>query len=166
VNAVPVPCQLGGGLRTDTDVVTVFDWGVHWAVLGSRAVREPAWCMAVAERYPDRIVLGVDARNGLVATDGWLATSTVPVVDLVKRVESTPLFAVVSTDIAKDGMMAGPNIDSLVDLQSKTRLPVIASGGVSSEADVVTLRAKGLFGAIVGRALYEGAIELRRIVDR
>jgi phosphoribosylformimino-5-aminoimidazole carboxamide ribotide isomerase len=160
VESVTVPCQLGGGIRTDADLETVFSWGIRWAVLGSRAVREPAWCQAMAGRYPDRIVLGVDARNGMVATDGWLETSSVSVIDLVRQMETAPLFAVVFTDIAKDGMMAGPNVESLVSLNNATRLNVIASGGVSTVDDVATLRRQGLFGAIVGRALYEGAVRL------
>lgn len=160
IESVTVPCQLGGGIRTDADLETVFSWGVRWAVLGSRAVREPAWCRTMAERYPDRIVLGVDARNGLIATDGWLETSTVTVVDLVRQLESSPLFAVVFTDIAKDGMMAGPNVESLVNLKNATRLNVIASGGVCTVDDVTTLRRQGLYAAIVGRALYEGAVRL------
>jgi phosphoribosylformimino-5-aminoimidazole carboxamide ribotide isomerase len=164
VESVPVPCQLGGGIRTDADVEAVFGWGVRWAVLGSRAVREPAWARRMAEAHPARIVLGVDARDGLVATDGWLATSTVSAVSLVKDLEDAPIFAVVYTDIAKDGMMAGPNFAALAELQAATRLPVIASGGVSSYDDVRKLAAAKTFGCIVGRALYEGAMELKNVL--
>jgi phosphoribosylformimino-5-aminoimidazole carboxamide ribotide isomerase len=165
VESVTVPCQLGGGIRTDADVEAVFAWGVRWAVLGSRAVREPAWARRMAEAHPARIVLGVDARDGLVATDGWLATSTVSAVSLVKDLEDAPIFAVVYTDIAKDGMMAGPNFGALAELQAATRLPVIASGGVSTYDDIRKLVAAKTFGAIVGRALYEGAITLPEILN-
>lgn len=163
VESVTVPCQLGGGIRSDADVEAVFAWGVRWAVLGSRAVREPAWARRMAEAHPARIVLGVDARDGLVATDGWLATSTVSAVSLVKDLEDAPIFAVVYTDIAKDGMMAGPNFAALAELQAATRLPVIASGGVSTYDDVRKLAAAKTFGCIVGRALYEGAMTLPEI---
>lgn len=165
VESVTVPCQLGGGIRTDADVEAVFAWGVRWAVLGSRAVREPAWARRMAEAHPARIVLGVDAREGLVATDGWLATSTVSAVSLVKDLEDAPIFAVVYTDIAKDGMMAGPNFAALAELQAATRLPVIASGGVSRYEDVRQLAAANTFGCIVGRALYEGAVELKTVLN-
>lgn len=164
VRSVSVPCQLGGGIRTKEDVETVFSWGVQWAVLGSRAVREPAWAKQMAEAHPSRIVLGVDARNGLVATDGWLATSTNTAVSLVNEVDSAPFFAVVYTDIAKDGMMAGPNFEALSELQKSTKLPVIASGGVSSYDDIRQLAAAKSFGCIVGRALYEGAMDLKSIL--
>ena len=165
VESVSIPCQLGGGIRTDADVETVFNWGVKWAVLGSRAVREPGWARQMAEAHPARIVLGVDARNGLVATDGWLATSTVTAVSLVREVESAPFYAVVYTDIAKDGMMAGPNFAALNELQTATKLPVIASGGVSSYDDIRQLVAEKTFGCIVGRALYEGAMTLDLVLS-
>jgi phosphoribosylformimino-5-aminoimidazole carboxamide ribotide isomerase len=164
VESVTVPCQLGGGIRSDEDVGTVFSWGVRWAVLGSRAVREPGWARQMAEAHPARIVLGVDARDGLVATDGWLATSTVTAVSLVKEMETAPFFAVVYTDIAKDGMMAGPNFEALAEMRRSTTLPVIASGGVSGYSDVRRLAEEKTFGCIVGRALYEGAMELRQVI--
>jgi phosphoribosylformimino-5-aminoimidazole carboxamide ribotide isomerase len=118
----------------------------------------------MATSHPARIVLGVDARDGLVATDGWLATSTVSAVSLVKEMESAPFFAVVYTDIAKDGMMAGPNFEALAEMRRSTTLPVIASGGVSGYGDVKRLAAEGTYGCIVGRALYEGAMELKQVI--
>jgi phosphoribosylformimino-5-aminoimidazole carboxamide ribotide isomerase len=160
VEAVGVPCQLGGGLRTDADLNLVFGWGVRWAVLGTKAVQEPQWVRNVAELNPGRIVLGVDARDGLVATDGWLSTSTVRAIDLIRDVEHSPLFAVVYTDISRDGMLAGPNVAALAEVQAATRLPVIASGGVATLDHVRQLRAGGAFGCIVGRALYEGQLSL------
>lgn len=155
-----VPVQLGGGIRTDEHLNAVFDWGVRWAVLGTKALQDPNWVMRTAERFPDRIVLGLDARNGFVATDGWLTTSTTKATELAKQVESAPLFAVVYTDIAKDGMMSGPNYESLMELRASTRLPVIASGGVSSLAHARRLAEAGTFGCIVGRALYDGQVSL------
>jgi phosphoribosylformimino-5-aminoimidazole carboxamide ribotide isomerase len=157
---VGVPVQLGGGIRTDDHLNAVFDWGVRWAVLGTKALQDPNWVRTVAERHPQRIVLGLDARNGFVATDGWLSTSTTKATELAKVVESAPLFALVYTDIAKDGMMSGPNYDALLEMRASTRLPVIASGGVSSLAHARRLAEAGTFGCIVGRALYDGQIAL------
>lgn len=158
--AVSVPCQLGGGIRTDADLDTVFGWGIRWAVLGTKALQDPDWVQAVAAKYPDRIVLGLDARNGYVATDGWLATSTTKATDLAKQVETAPLAAVVYTDIAKDGMMSGPNYEALNEMRAATRLPVIASGGVSAMEHVRRLTDADTFGCIIGRALYEGQVTL------
>ena len=120
----------------------------------------PDWVTATAEKYPGRLVLGVDARDGFVATDGWLTTSTTPALDLIRLVDSCPLFAVVYTDIATDGMMGGPNYPALAGVRANTRLPVIASGGVSSLDHARRLAEVGTFGCIVGRALYEGQVSL------
>ncbi|MGL6072985.1 MAG: 1-(5-phosphoribosyl)-5-[(5-phosphoribosylamino)methylideneamino]imidazole-4-carboxamide isomerase [Fimbriiglobus sp.] len=155
-----VPCQLGGGIRTEEDLDTVFGWGIQWAVLGTKALQDPAWVREMATKFPGRIVLGLDARNGFVATDGWLNTSTTKATDLARLVETAPLFAVVYTDIARDGMMQGPNIEALNEMRAATRLPVIASGGVSNLAQAAELAGLGTFAAIIGRALYEGAISL------
>jgi phosphoribosylformimino-5-aminoimidazole carboxamide ribotide isomerase len=160
VSAVTVPCQLGGGIRTEADLEAVFDWGVRWAVLGTKALHEPGWVRRMADRYPARIVLGLDARDGFVATEGWLTTSSTKATDLAKQVEDAPLAAVVYTDIARDGMMSGPNFDALAEMIAATRLPVIASGGVSAIEHVRRLKDAGVFGCIIGRALYEGTIRL------
>lgn len=160
VDSVPVPCQLGGGLRTAADLEAAFEWGVRWAVVGTRALQEPGWVRQMAERHPARVVLGLDARDGLVATAGWQDTSDTKATDLVKRVNDAPLAWVVYTDIATDGMMAGPNLPGLVEMTAATRLPVVASGGVTTLADVRAVRDAGLAGAIVGRALYEGTLNL------
>jgi phosphoribosylformimino-5-aminoimidazole carboxamide ribotide isomerase len=160
VEAASVPCQLGGGIRDDAHLEEVFAWGVRWAVLGTKALHDPAWVRSVAERYPGRIVLGLDARDGFVATDGWLNTSQVQAADLAKQVQDAPLAALVYTDIATDGMMSGPNYDALAQMRAATRLPVIASGGVSTIAQVRRLAEAGTFGCIIGRALYEGQVQL------
>lgn len=160
VAAAGVPVQLGGGLRTDADLETVFGWGVRWAVLGTRALQAPDWTRAVATRYPDRIVLGVDAKDGFVATEGWLEVSRVRAVDLAQQVSDAPLAAVVYTDIAKDGMMSGPNFAGLAEMRAATPLPVIASGGVSTLDHVRRLIDERIPGCIIGRALYEGSLDL------
>jgi len=165
VEAAGVPCQLGGGIRTDADLAAVFDWGVKWAVLGTRALQDPAWVRTVANRHPGRIVLGVDAKDGFVATDGWLEVSKVKAVDLAKQVSDAPLAAVVYTDIATDGMMAGPNFDALAEMRAAVRLPVIASGGVCTLDHVRRLAADGTYGCIIGRALYEGSLDLPAAIE-
>lgn len=164
VEASGVPCQLGGGIRTDDDLATAFDWGVHWVVLGTRALQDPAWVRATADRLPHRIVLGVDAKDGYVATDGWLEVSRVKAVELAKQVSDAALAAVVYTDIAKDGMMSGPNFEALAEMRAAVPLPVIASGGVSTLDHVRRLAAAGTYGCIIGRALYEGSLELPEVL--
>lgn len=164
VRAAGVPCQLGGGIRTETDLATVFDWGVRWAVLGSKAVESPGWVCSVAQRNPNRIVLGLDAKDGMVAVHGWVRVSNVRAVELAKQVSVAPLAAVVYTDIAKDGMMSGPNFDALAEMQAAVPLPVIASGGVCTLEHVSRLIAAGSPGCIIGRALYEGTLELSEVL--
>lgn len=165
VEAAGVPCQLGGGIRTDDDLAAVFDWGVRWAVLGTKALQDPNWVRAAAERYPGRVVLGVDAKDGFVATEGWLSVSKVKAVDLAKQVSDAPLAAVVYTDIAKDGMMSGPNFDALAEMQAAVPLPVIASGGVCTLDHVQRLMDARTPGAIIGRALYEGGLRLPDVLS-
>lgn len=160
VEAAGVPVQLGGGLRTDEDLATAFGWGVQWAVLGTRALQSPEWLREAARRWPDRIVLGVDAKDGYVATEGWLEVSRVRAVDLAKQVSDAPIFAVVYTDIAKDGMMSGPNFEALAEMRDAVPLRVIASGGVCTLEHVRRLMADGIPGCIIGRALYEGSLSL------
>ena len=160
VAAVNIPVQLGGGLRTADDIRDVLNWGVQWAVLGSQAVADPDFLRAAANRHPGRIVLGLDARNGRVATEGWLETSTTLATELARQVEDAPLFAIVYTDIARDGMMTGPNLAALAEMIAVTKLPVIASGGVSKLSDVADIAGQKAFGVIVGRALYDGAVTL------
>lgn len=160
VEAAGVPVQLGGGLRTDADLDAVFGWGVRWAVLGTKALQSPEWVRAAAAKRPDRIVLGVDAKDGFVATEGWLQVSKVKAVELARQVSDSPLAAVVYTDIAKDGMMSGPNFDQLIEMKNAMPLPVIASGGVCTLDHVRRLVAEGIPGCIIGRALYEGSLDL------
>lgn len=165
VETTGVPVQLGGGLRTDADLAAVFDCGIRWAVLGTRALQAPEWLCHVAERYPDRIVLGVDAKEGFVATSGWLTVSQVKAVDLARQVASAPLAAVVYTDIATDGMMSGPNFEALAEMQAAVPLPVIASGGICTLDHLRRLAAAGCWGCIIGRALYEGALDLAEAIQ-
>lgn len=160
VAAAGVPCQLGGGLRDESHLKAVFALGVARVILGSRALQDPAWCEAMCRRYPERVVLGIDARNGQVATEGWLHTSEMSALELAQRCAAWPLAALVYTDISKDGMLAGPNVEATTELAAAVSVPVIASGGVTTLDDIQRLARTGLHGAIVGRALYEGRLDL------
>lgn len=165
VESAGVPVQLGGGLRSDEHLAAAFDWGVRWAVLGTRALQAPQWVRDAAARHPNRIVLGVDAKDGYVATEGWLEVSRTKAVDLAKQVSDAPLAAVVYTDIAKDGMMSGPNFEALAEMIAAVELPVIASGGVCTTEHVLRLAAAGTPGCIIGRALYEGSLDLSQLLN-
>jgi phosphoribosylformimino-5-aminoimidazole carboxamide ribotide isomerase len=161
--AVNIPLQVGGGLRSEADLTTIFELGIERAILGSRACQDPAWLGLMAKRYPQRILLGLDAKNGLVATEGWLEVSQVAALDLARQVKDLPLAGIIYTDIAKDGMMAGPSWDGLAAMVAATPLPVIASGGVTTADDVKRLRTMNLAGCIIGRALYEKTIDLKTL---
>lgn len=160
VRRAGVPCQLGGGIRTVDAARAYAAVGVERLVVGSVAIESPDLLEALTRELPGRIVLGLDARDGRVATRGWLETSGVTAIDVARRHAHLPLAAIVYTDIAKDGMMAGPNLPALTEMIRATRLPVVASGGVSSAADIRAVAACGAAGCIVGRALYDGAVTL------
>jgi phosphoribosylformimino-5-aminoimidazole carboxamide ribotide isomerase len=160
VAAVKVPCELGGGIRDDLAIASLFDLGLSRLVIGTKALREPEWFRAAVQRYPGKLALGIDARDGFVATDGWLQTSSTPAIDLVKQFETEPVAAIIYTDIARDGMLAGPNLAAMQTMKQATRLPVVASGGVTTVADVAALSSIRMDGAIIGRALYEGKLSL------
>lgn len=160
--AVDVPCQLGGGIR---DMATIEMWlgkGLRRAILGTVAVENPALVRQAARAFPGQIAVGIDARNGLVATRGWAEETNVQVSDLARAFEDAGVAAIIYTDIERDGAMQGPNVAATAALARATSIPVIASGGVSSLADLIALRDCGaaLDGAISGRALYDGKLDL------
>lgn len=163
--ATGVPVQLGGGLRNEDHLAAAFDSGIRWAVLGTRALEDPAWVRSVASRYPGRIVLGLDAKDGFIATEGWLAVSRVKAIDLAQQVADAPLAAIVYTDIATDGMMSGPNFTALAEVQAAVALPIIASGGVCTVEHVQQLMEARTPGCIIGRALYEGSVDLPTLLN-
>lgn len=166
VRAGGVPCQLGGGLRNDRDVDTVLGWGVERVVIGTRALESPEWFESLCRRIPGKIVLGIDARDGQVATDGWLKVSRVSALDLARRFAVLPVAALVYTDIARDGMLAGPNVPAMREMVAASAWPVIASGGVTQADDVARLADTGVAGCIIGRALYEQRINLKEIISK
>lgn len=153
--------ELGGGIRDEQSIAELLDFGLNRLVVGTSAIKNADWFEATVERFPNKLVLGVDARDGLVATDGWLETSQTHAVELTKRFIDKPLSAIVYTDIATDGMMQGPNVAAMAEMQrAMGQLSVVASGGVTTIDDVKRLKDAGLSAAIIGRALYEGTIDL------
>lgn len=158
---VSVPCQLGGGIR---DMATIAMWlekGLARVILGTVAVESPALVREAAAAFPGRVAVGIDARAGFVATRGWAEETTVRATDLARSFEDAGVAAIIYTDIDRDGAMQGPNIPATEALARAVTIPVIASGGVSSLADLVALRDTGVIaGAISGRALYDGALDL------
>jgi phosphoribosylformimino-5-aminoimidazole carboxamide ribotide isomerase len=161
LSAVTIQCELGGGIRDEATIDSLLALGLSRLVLGTSALKRPEWFRDMCGKYPGRLALGVDARGGLVATDGWLETSSVHAVDLVRQFADHPLAAIIYTDIATDGMLQGPNVAAMCEMQQAIDLPVIASGGVTTAEDVAKLADAGLAGAIVGKALYVGTLTLR-----
>lgn len=158
--AVKVPCQLGGGIRDEATIEELVALGISRLVIGTKALKEPAWFRAMCRKFPHCLALGIDARNGRVATDGWLKDSDTSATQLAQEFDNEPLAGIIYTDIAKDGMMAGPNLEAMTEMKNAVRLPVIASGGVATAHDVTSLARIGLAGAIIGRTLYEGKLTL------
>ena len=160
--AVDIPLQLGGGIR---DMETITGWlekSIRRVILGTAALRDRDLVETACRRFPERIAVGIDARDGMVAVEGWAETSVTTVHDLAARFEDAGVAAIIYTDIRRDGVMAGPNIEATMALAEAVSIPIIASGGVSSMADLVALKDAGgtlLEGVISGRALYEGKID-------
>ncbi len=157
---VKVPCQLGGGVRSDETAEAWLHAGIERVIVGTQALKDPRWFRTLVERHPNRVVLGLDARDGKVATDGWLDVSEVDAVELAQQFDDLPLGAVVYTDIARDGMLEGPNLAATGALASRLKTPVIASGGVSTLDDLERLAALPVAACIVGRAFYEGRFRI------
>ena len=160
LQAVNVPCEVGGGVRSEATIAQLLDLGVARVVIGTKALKEPDWFRHMCRQFPQRLVLGIDAREGYVATEGWLQTSQTSAASLARQFHGEPLAALIYTDIATDGMLAGPNLAAMAEMQSAVNLPVIASGGVTTVDDVVNLAGTGVAGCIIGRALYEGKLAL------
>jgi phosphoribosylformimino-5-aminoimidazole carboxamide ribotide isomerase len=160
VETVGVPCELGGGIRNEESIRDLLDLGLSRLVIGTLALSEPDWFRQMCRKFPGRLVLGIDARGGRVATEGWRSTSDVAATELARRFAGEPLAAIVYTDIATDGMMAGPNVAEMAAMRAAVEWPVVASGGVTTKDDVARLAAVPMAGCIIGRALYEGTLTL------
>ena len=166
VATVKVPCQLGGGLRDQATIATWLDAGLDRVVVGTQALRDPEWFGRMAETFPGRLILGLDALDGRVAIQGWLDVSSVQALTLARQFDGLPLAAIIYTDIARDGTLEGPNLQAIAAIAAAVRTPVIASGGVGELKDLERLAALPLAGCIVGRALYEGQFSLADAIER
>ncbi len=162
LETVSIPVQLGGGVRNTATVENWLEKGIDRVIIGTAAVRDPPFVKQAARDYPGRIAVGLDARDGKVAVEGWAERSELSVLDIARRFEDAGVSAIVYTDIARDGMLQGLNLDATVTLADAIRIPVIASGGLASIEDIKALlspRAGKLAGAIAGRALYDGRLD-------
>lgn len=158
-----LPIQIGGGIRSLETIEAYLKAGVEWVIIGTKAVKEPEFVAQACKAFPGHIIVGLDAQAGFVATDGWAEVSEVPAVELAKRFADDGVSSIVYTDIARDGMMQGVNVEATLALAQATRIPVIASGGVTNMDDIRRLAAvadQGILGAITGRAIYEGGLDV------
>jgi phosphoribosylformimino-5-aminoimidazole carboxamide ribotide isomerase len=162
-----IPIQIGGGIRTLEDVKFYIDAGVSYVIIGTQAVKNPDFVTQACEAYPGKIIVGIDAMDGLVATEGWAEISEITATELAEKFADLGVSAIVYTDIARDGMMKGVNIEATKELAEDSPIPIIASGGISKLADIAALReaseseyGSGIVGVITGRAIYEGTLDL------
>ncbi len=165
VHAVKIPVQLGGGIR---DVQTAESWieaGVSRLILGTIAIEAPQVVAELCKKFPGKIAVGIDAKNGMVATRGWIKKTKIPAIDLAKQLADVGVTAIIYTDIDRDGLMGGPNIIETVEMTQAVKIPVIISGGISSAEDVRRVKETGkIEGAVIGRALYNGAIDAAELL--
>jgi phosphoribosylformimino-5-aminoimidazole carboxamide ribotide isomerase len=165
--SVSIPVEVGGGIRSLDTIEEYIGLGVAEVIIGSAAYKDPDLVAAACERFPGRIIVGIDAKDGRVAVQGWTEPTRVSAIELAKEFEGAGVTALIYTDIARDGMKAGPNIESIQGIVRPTRIPVIAAGGITTLQDIedlLTLEADGLRGIIIGRALYDGVLHLEDIL--
>jgi phosphoribosylformimino-5-aminoimidazole carboxamide ribotide isomerase len=165
IDAVDIPIQLGGGIRNEHTVHAVLELGVQRVIIGTEAIRNPRWVKQVARQYPNQIVVGIDARDGRVAIEGWTETTPTLAVDLARQFEDCGVAAVNFTDIHRDGMQTGPNITETGRLAEAIDIPVVASGGVATIDDIknlLPLSEVGVSGVITGKALYSGTLDFKQ----
>ena len=160
IEAVEIPCELGGGIRDEQAICNSLDLGLERLVIGTHALKQPDWFREMCLHYPGKLVLGIDARDGKVATEGWLETSETSATELAAQFAESQIAAVIFTDIATDGMMKGPNIPATLAMKEAVYIPVVCSGGITTLEDVQNLYDAGIDACIIGRALYEGTIRL------
>ncbi len=154
--------QLGGGIRDEDTIKKYLDLGINRLILGSIAARNPKKVIELADKYP--IAVGIDAKDGFVAIDGWGKSGGIKAYDLAKVYENSKIDCIIATDISKDGTLSGLNIDFILEIQNASKKRVIASGGVASEEDIKKVKENGIYGVIIGKAFYEGKIDLEKIL--
>ncbi|HLQ94842.1 MAG TPA: 1-(5-phosphoribosyl)-5-[(5-phosphoribosylamino)methylideneamino]imidazole-4-carboxamide isomerase [Pseudogracilibacillus sp.] len=160
-----IPVQVGGGIRSLETIQGYLENGVSRVIIGTAAITDREFLKEAIQQYGDRIVVSLDARDGFIATDGWTDTSDTKALDLVQELESLGLQTIVYTDIAKDGMLEGPNIIEQREIHQATTMQVIASGGITTTADIQALAEEKLYGAIIGKALYDGKLSLESVLE-
>jgi len=168
LKALSIPAQLGGGIRDIATIETYLSLGLSRVIIGTAAQRNPELVVEACRKFPGKIVVGIDAKNGMVAVQGWAEVTGITAVDLARKFEDCGVSAIIYTDISRDGMMAGPNIEATKALAEAISIPVIASGGVSSLKDIenlMAIEASGISGAITGKAIYTGAINLAEAIS-
>ncbi len=166
-SAVDMHIELGGGIRDLDTVKACLDDGIDSVILGTAAIKDPVLRAAACERYPGRIIIGIDARDGMVSVQGWTETTATSAIDFARELDPAAVAAIIFTDISRDGMLTGPNIESTVALARSVSIPVIASGGISSLGDIrrlMEVASCGIMGAITGRALYTGDLDLAECI--
>jgi phosphoribosylformimino-5-aminoimidazole carboxamide ribotide isomerase len=158
-----LPIQIGGGIRSGETIEAYLKAGVEYVIIGTKAVKEPKFVTEMCQQFPGHIIVGIDAKKGLVATDGWAEVTEVKAADLAKQFESDGVSSIVYTDIDRDGMMQGVNVEATLAMAKASSIPVIASGGITNMDDIVALNkvaSQGILGAITGRAIYEGTLDV------
>lgn len=164
VENINIPVELGGGIRDQEGIEKILELGVSEVIVGTAAVKNPAWIKAMIEKYGKKIIVSIDASKGFLATDGWEEVSNIKAIDYIRELESYGLNRIVYTDIAKDGMLSGPNFEIYEELSKESSIEIIASGGVTTLEDVKRLKEMDLYGAIVGKALYDGKLDLEEVL--
>ncbi len=157
--------EVGGGLRDEASIKQLLDMGIERVIIGTKAVSDFEWFSEMAEKFSGKIVLGLDARDDKVATNGWTKETSEPLLEFAIKASKLPIAAIIYTDIAKDGMMKGPNLERTKTLAEAVQIPVIASGGVSTISDIKKLSETGVEAVIIGRALYEGTLSLAEAIE-
>lgn len=161
VREVSVPCQLGGGIRNEDTIRKYLEVGISRLLVGTKALTDTEWLAEMCRKYPGKLLVAIDARDGRVSTEGWKKTSDTIAVDLARQISRNPIAGIVYTDIAKDGMLSGPNFDAMKEMADTVDIPIIASGGVTTVEDISRLATVGVEGCVIGRALYEGHLTLQ-----
>ncbi|NMB33825.1 MAG: 1-(5-phosphoribosyl)-5-[(5-phosphoribosylamino)methylideneamino]imidazole-4-carboxamide isomerase [Clostridium sp.] len=162
---IGIPVQLGGGIRTIENIETILCKGIHRVILGTSAVKDPDLVKQALENFGDSIVVGIDAKDGMVAIEGWAKTSKFTAIGFARKMEELGAKTIIYTDIARDGMLSGPNLKAMEEMANAVNVEVIASGGVSDINDIKDLRKVGVRGVIVGKALYTGDLDLKEAIE-